>query len=717
MSITWVQDGSSRYEISSKEHLLQLMHGGTLYNDLGSSPTSYEAGSYIQTVDIDLINDHANITPGISLVNGMYDGDTFKISNWSYVGAFDDYVGLFRYNTHSTIKNIRLGGVWHAYDNFKECGFLCSNVNGGNVFNCEGDFDVGTTLGPGPVANANYVYVGVLFARLSNISTASGITVRGTVNTTEATNTQSRCGGVIGQLFSQNSQASVTNIRNLATFPNGLMARTVGGVVATCTNVPMTNVLCAMTGDITSTLVNGFAGFGGGVIGELTAPYTDCDVDNVVNSMNGNVSGRYPGGIIGGMTATNSITASRLVNYMSGDIQEYSTSDGVVGGLVARLTGGGGKTISNSINAMNGDVSKTVFGGVLSTGISTDATVDTTFGLTFETDTGSATPLTGYLNDSIFTDLPYTDMTSTDSEGNYYNWDFVYGNLAGKSAYSAYTHLSMHKGDVSYPLYTKFDLESNSTFYATFTDTGSNHMFINSSLTVLESEASVVYDYAGTTTLFPEPMTLFARPVNIVVNVTAVPEAVAYRLTYQSPTGSEITAFSGFTSLRQNIISLDPDTLYTIRLYTDVGFGFQLHATSTTTTPSDDIQNYVIDDFRTGDEYSLEGLSGSAKEAISARLNDLFSTGDEMQINNVVRSARTVTFVKKGDTIGVKDALLIPFEPGAGSSQSIVLTLENASTTTIDYDDTSNTITVQSVTRNIGDQFILDGKKVTVVDF
>lgn len=98
MSVTWVQDADSNYEISSVNHLLQLMHEGSLFTDTGTAPTSYLTSNYIQTVDIDLINDHASIVPIGSVSSGNftseYDGQGHTISNWNYTVSGSS--GLFK---------------------------------------------------------------------------------------------------------------------------------------------------------------------------------------------------------------------------------------------------------------------------------------------------------------------------------------------------------------------------------------------------------------------------------------------------------------------------------------------------------------------------------------------------------------------------------------------------------------------------------------------
>lgn len=47
--VVWVLDANSKYEISSKEHLIQLMNSGALYTNEGSTPTDWTRSSYIQT--------------------------------------------------------------------------------------------------------------------------------------------------------------------------------------------------------------------------------------------------------------------------------------------------------------------------------------------------------------------------------------------------------------------------------------------------------------------------------------------------------------------------------------------------------------------------------------------------------------------------------------------------------------------------------------------
>ncbi|CAN0539479.1 unnamed protein product, partial [Ectocarpus sp. 12 AP-2014] len=105
----------TQYEVSTKEHLLQLMHQGTMYINGSDFPADYWSASYLQTADIDLIDDHEHIAPiGESTSNpfsGDYDGGSYTISNWCSTEGCDQ-TGLFGEVNSGSLKHLRLGGVW-----------------------------------------------------------------------------------------------------------------------------------------------------------------------------------------------------------------------------------------------------------------------------------------------------------------------------------------------------------------------------------------------------------------------------------------------------------------------------------------------------------------------------------------------------------------------------------------------------------------------------
>lgn len=90
-TVTWVLDANSKYEVSSREHLIQIMHDGAIYTNAGDVPTPpdnlWGRADYIQTADIDLLGDSTNIRSMGYSSNwvGEYDGNGFTVSNWVYV--------------------------------------------------------------------------------------------------------------------------------------------------------------------------------------------------------------------------------------------------------------------------------------------------------------------------------------------------------------------------------------------------------------------------------------------------------------------------------------------------------------------------------------------------------------------------------------------------------------------------------------------------------
>lgn len=91
----------------------------------------------------------------------------------------------------------------------------------------------------------------------------------------------------------------------------------------------------------------------------------------------------------------------------------------------------------------------------------------------------------------LFTDLPYFDMSAMDANGSIYDWDFVFANIGGKN--SDYTHLSVHTGLVSTPFFTDFGLgESNTVVYLTYANTGTNTLYHDASLAIIETVAATI---------------------------------------------------------------------------------------------------------------------------------------------------------------------------------------------------------------------------------
>lgn len=292
--------------------------------------------------------------------------------------------------------------------------------------------------------------------------------------------------------------------------------------------------------------------------------------------------------------------------------------------------------------------------------------------------------------------------------------------MSGSSSYSDFTHLSLHRGGVTIPYRVDFDLpQSNTTtYYLTYGNLGGEEMFTDDTLTVLNSTATKVYNYDKSVVLFLiPPLSFTPRSINILVNIVEVTGAVRYMLTYQTDTVEESTAFSGFTDLVKNIKSLQPETLYTVRLYTDSGSGYVLTHTDTATTLVDTNDNIEVSDFLDGTIYDLSSLGPDAKSILSSHINSRLGTGDDLLVRTDKNKIIDAAFVNLNDSAPAEDALLVPFDVNSGTSQTINLVLADSSVVQVHYHEGNNTIEINSTIYSAGDVFVIGGKKSTFFNF
>jgi len=376
---------------------------------------------------------------------------------------------------------------------------------------------------------------------------------------------------------------------------------------------------------------------------------------------------------------------------------------------------------------MNGSVDNIVFGlGTVNSITVTNAKIDTSFGMTYTTaDYGSiADVVAGYTTSASFPELAYVPISFTDNNSTTYEYEMVFGNLSGHATYPTYTHAVLSKDDILGPYYVDFDLTANTTEYLSYMNvSGEGSVHTDGTLTILASSAGVVYDYAEVTVIFgaiPSALDLVPGPLNIMVTIDSISGAVALKLSYQDPVGSEVFVHSGSIITTKDIQSLNPETIYTIRIYVDYGTGYVLNDAVLSTTLANSAVNYTIDNFLQDGVYRMEDFQSDSADALSSIMNELFTTGNKVRItlgdNN---TEKDVSFVNTGGNVSISesDALLIPFDINGSGSQSITLTLEDTSTTTVLYSATNDNITISSASYVAGDTFILDGKKVSVYEY
>jgi len=239
---------------------------------------------------------------------GNYDGGEYTISNYSYVdpnfstsNACETSAGLFGYCAGEYLKNIRLSGVWTIQGFNKYAGFLVGHYsnNTGVISNIEGNFSTGTFMDTNSVST--FMYVGSIFGTVT-LKDASSITVRGTVDFQQDTQNTDYAGG-IAAIFKAYA-GHLTLVRNLASFPSGISGSRAGGLFGQLVFFDGTTLeagLNAMIGDVFSNHPTR-AAYVGGVIGNYyAATSVGSFLNNIVNSMTGDVYATTNDAYIGGL--------------------------------------------------------------------------------------------------------------------------------------------------------------------------------------------------------------------------------------------------------------------------------------------------------------------------------------------------------------------------------------------------------------------------------
>lgn len=426
--VNWILDGNSKYEVSSKEHLIQIMNNGSVHSNSGSTPTSWGGSQYIQTADIDLLGDSTDIKP-INLT-GEYNGSGFTISNWVFVDgnygvstASTNYVGLFGTIT-GTVKNVRMAGVCSISGFATAVGMLAGQVTAGDIYNIEVDLDAGSFI-----KQEDYIttaYMGTIVGyMIGSTVTATALTFKGQMDEmtfSPSTPSNVLVGGIVGHI---RYDVQCTLFRNLGVFLTPLTGQRVGGIVGYSNDANLSKSLNAMTGDIQTTLSGGYAG---GICGYVVQDDTAQLFNNCVNSMTGNITTAvvdgYLGGIMGAILQQSGSSVFVLLNYMTGDITNAAASQRTAG-IVPFKTSSILTTLS--MNAMNGTVhySAVSAGGV--TTVDSLAHIDKSYGLV-STDDSFATndPLTGL---TIQDGLPIVDLSTVDLDNVTHTFDFIFGNI------------------------------------------------------------------------------------------------------------------------------------------------------------------------------------------------------------------------------------------------------------------------------------------------
>ena len=671
MSLQWEFDGTF-YEVSSKDHLLQIMNQGSLFTDIGSPPTDYWGSSFIQKTDIDLETSPSIIPIGTesNSFTGIYNGDNYSISNWAFSSTSVN-VGLFGYISNATLRNIVLRGIWDLTSDVVGSGFLIGKAEDSLIIHITTDFEDGTILTSTQSGNG-------FVAGWVQTCTLEDITMGGIVEMS-ATGT---IGGVVGEILS----TSLYFVRNISTTTNFSGSYT-GGIWGFGVTVTGSYIMNAMKGDIT-----GSSRVGG--IGGRSSPSA---IDYVVNAITGSVTSSAS--TVGGLFGEFSGSSTYLVNYMSGDVANGITSPS------------GGGTVSNSVLGMNGNCSVDASGASTST-----LRTYTEFGLTASAGLDPSASITGYTFHPNFTDLPYFPFygTSTEGDGTIYDWEFVFPNVSGNLSYADYNYFTITSSRTLSFLYNiEFDEQPSSDTIHWF-KTG--EVYTDSSLS-LGSDPSpvIVFDYLG-----------ILLSISINLDVTMYSQAAmltwessdgisSYDILYKKDGETEATIYrTSVSELSINVIGLDSGSTYI----------FYIYGTGSRDKPLAEITGIspAIGEVSTNELFEFLGydLSEIESDNIDMLLGSMTTSSQIIGIvdNRGAISGKKLTFVSDSDTLDISsiDTVLFPFVESGSSTQNVTLQKTDTSVENVSFDETTSTLTIDGSIRSIGDSFVFDGRKATLAN-
>ena len=174
----------------------------------------------------------------------------------------------------------------------------------------------------------------------------------------------------------------------------------------------------------------------------------------------------------------------------------------------------------------------------------------------------------------------------------------------------------------------------------------------------------------------------------------------------------EIDVVSDTTDLLYTDYDLMEATNYVYRLYTDVSPSTIVLDVSGT-TPVVDSTSVALLLTKVSNDLSI--LSVNATESISTILRDVLSTGDVLETHK-----GPVTFVADTGTLtlpsGSVGRVLTPFETFAGSGQTVTITLPDATSEVLTYDDGADEVISATINYATGEYFKSGTYKVTVTE-
>ena len=192
----------------------------------------------------------------------------------------------------------------------------------------------------------------------------------------------------------------------------------------------------------------------------------------------------------------------------------------------------------------------------------------------------------------------------------------------------------------------------------------------------------------------------------------AVSGASTYRITSDENSSGEVNVDDGITGTSITARNLVPGTSYEFKMYSDLD---PLVSVSTTTGSTPVVDATSVGSLLTRFSNNFVELSESSSMAIddiNSSLRDVLSTGEVVHT-----SLGETVFVEDSDTLAIPSvgaSVLTPFEASLGSSQIATMTLDDASTNIVTYDESTNEIIYDGNNVAVGSYAIIGGYKMNV---
>lgn len=187
--------------------------------------------------------------------------------------------------------------------------------------------------------------------------------------------------------------------------------------------------------------------------------------------------------------------------------------------------------------------------------------------------------------------------------------------------------------------------------------------------------------------------------------------ATTYDLKFIKDGGNEesLATTTGLSYVANNLV---PGSSYEFRVYSDIDLVTPF-VTETVSTPVVDSTSVASLLTRLGNNLTL--LSDTSLGDIDSLLETVLTTGE-----TVITEVGSTTFVKNSETLTLPEAfktqVLTSFDQASGAGQTVSILLPDTSTSVINYDESTDEVSVGGTSYPIGTSFILGGQKVTPKD-